>query len=400
METIKLDNGLSVVYVRTSRKYSVCLSVNVGHVNEPALGIANLFERTLLQQLNGIIPIFGGTMTAYTSGGDELDAIFEKMHHLFNKSLLTGEYIEKAKQLITEQTYDMAPMTMRRMKLAYKHIAFSADLVKTTEEYLNAVNSYTIEDIMEFANKYYTAKNLYLIVSGPEISELELKKLAEEYFGDIPSGRENPYIIGNIYTGGFDRIEVKEETTRLMVGWDITHLCINNSPATNVMMSMFLRCMERAYVDAGFKDVQVDFKVAGYYGLRTMRAYVSSSSHNAKELLNVLIETINRICEVEAPIHRLESSRNIAMTEKLDKYEKSDNRALETAWQIIGRGSMYDVANRINSIYKITAEDVMDIANEVFRRSRPSYIVASPEGDNEYYTLEYLMKAIKTDPGK
>jgi predicted Zn-dependent peptidase len=185
-----------------------------------------------------------------------------------------------------------------------------------------------------------------------------------------------------------------------MVGWDITHLCINNSPATNVMMSMFLRCMERAYVDAGFKDVQVDFKVAGYYGLRTMRAYVSSSSHNAKELLNVLIETINRICEVEAPIHRLESSRNIAMTEKLDKYEKSDNRALETAWQIIGRGSMYDVANRINSIYKITAEDVMDIANEVFRRSRPSYIVASPEGDNEYYTLEYLMKAIKTDPGK
>ncbi len=397
MDTFKLDNGMSVVYAGKSRKFSVCLSVNVGHVNEPKLGIANLFERTLLQQLNGIIPIFGGTMTAYTSGGNDLDAILQKIHHIFNQTFVTEEYVEKAKQLITEQTKEIAPMTMRRMKLAYKHIAFSADLVKTTEEYLNAVNSYTVEDVREFANNYYTAKNLYLIISGPELSEIELKYLAEEYFGNIPAGKTNPYIKGNIYTGGFEQIKVKEPITRIMIGWDISHLSINDSPATNVMMSMFLRCMEHAYVDAGFNDVQVDFKVAGYYGLRTMRAYVSSANQNAKELLDVLIETINRICENEAPEIRMESSRNIAMAEKLDKYEKSDDRALETAWQIIGRGSMYSVANRINSIYETTAEDVKDIANMVFRKSRPSYIVATPESNNEYHSLDYLMKAIKTE---
>ena len=65
--------------------------------------------------------------------------------------------------------------------------------------------------------------------------------------------------------------------------------------------------------------------------------------------------------------------------EKLDKFEKSDDRALETAWQMIGRGSMYDVANRIYSIYETTAEDVKDLAEKVFRGSYPTYIAALPK---------------------
>ncbi|MBQ2887095.1 MAG: hypothetical protein IJE43_25575, partial [Alphaproteobacteria bacterium] len=65
------------------------------------------------------------------------------------------------------------------------------------------------------------------------------------------------------------------------------------------------------------------------------------------------------------------------MVEKLDKYEKSDDKALEIAWQIIGRGSMYDTANRINSIYETTAHDVKVAARDVFRGSRPTYIVAT-----------------------
>jgi hypothetical protein len=90
----------------------------------------------------------------------------------------------------------------------------------------------------------------------------------------------------------------------------------------------------------------------------------------------------------------MERSRNEAMVEKLDKYEKSDDRALETAWQLIGRGSMYDVANRINSIFETRAEDVRDIARRIFRGSRPTYIVALPDGSS-YYTLDELMAALK-----
>ncbi|MBE6463612.1 MAG: insulinase family protein [Alphaproteobacteria bacterium] len=394
MEKFQLENGLSVMYAGLAKKFSVCVSINVGHVNEPKLGIANLFERTLLLQTCGIVPVFGGTMTAYTTGGDSLDEVLAKARKIFCDTVVTPEYLERAKELICAQTYDMAPMTMRRMKLAYKHVAFGADLVRPTEEYLGAINSYTVEDVREFANTYYTGSNIVLVVSGPNVSDLELEKLADEYFGDIPRGVEAPRAKSNIYTGGFDKIDVTNKTTRLMFGWDMSALSIDDSAATNVMMSMFLRRLERAYADKGYDDVQVDLKIAGYYGLRTIRAYVSSSTLNAKELTDIFVSAVNRISDTEASDRRMERSRNEAMVEKLDKYEKSDDRALETAWQLIGRGSMYDVANRINSIFETRAEDVRDIARRVFRGSRPTYIVALPDGSS-YYTLDELMAALK-----
>ena len=392
MEKFRLENGLSVMYAGLAKKFSVCVSINIGHVNEPALGIANLFERTLLLQTRGIIPVFGGTMTAFTTGGENLDEVLGKVRKIFSDTVVSTEYLERAKELIRTQTYDMAPMTMRRMKLAYKHIAFGAD-VRPTEEYLDAISSYSVDDVRIFANTYYTAKNIVLVVSGPDVSDLELQKLAEEYFGDIPEGVEIPRAKSNIYTGGFEKLDVSSNSTLLMFGWDMSGLSIDDSPATNVMMSMFLRRLERAYADAGYDDVQVDLKIAGYYGLRTMRAFVSSTSHGAKELTDVFTKAVNRIADTEASDRRMERSRNAAMVEKLDKYEKSDDRTLETAWQLIGRGTMYDVANRINLIFETRAEDVKDIACRVFRGSRPTYIVAAPKNAS-YYTLEEVMSAM------
>ena len=397
MEKIKLHNGMSVVYAGNAKSYHGCLSINVGHVNEPSLGIANLFERTLLLQTRGIVPVFGGTMTAYTTGGSDWEEVFSKLHQVLNQTVVNTSYVEEAKALIRQQTYDTAPMTMRRMKLAYKHTAFGDNLVKTTEEYLDSLMSYTTEDVRNFANTYYTGNNIVLVVAGPKITKKELKNLAEEFFGSVEAGQEIAPSKVNIYTGGFEKIEVKDFSSRVMFGWDMSDTSIDDSPIINVMMSMFLRRLERAFADLGLTNVQVDLKIAGYYGLRTIRAYISSPTLNARELTDVFVKALNRICDTVASDRRMERSRNAAMVEKLNKYDKSDDKALETAWQMIGRGNMYDVDIRINSIYETTAADVRDIAQKIFRGSRPTYIVAVPEGSNGYYTFEEFCKFIKWD---
>ena len=51
MKEFKLKNGMSVAYDERSQMKSVCLGVGVGHVNEPKLGIANLFEKMVLMQI-------------------------------------------------------------------------------------------------------------------------------------------------------------------------------------------------------------------------------------------------------------------------------------------------------------------------------------------------------------
>jgi len=284
-------------------------------------------------------------------------------------------------------------LTMRRMKLDYKHYAFGADLVKTTQEYVDAINSYSVDDVRNFANTYYTAKNVVLVVAGVKDNQANLKELVATYFGNIESGEALPRMKNNIYTGGAGCLDTNDNMTRLMFGWDLHDLSVYDGPVCNVLMSMFLRRLERAYAEAGYPDVSVELKVAGYYGLRTMRALVMSQSVDAKTLTDIFVKAVNRICDTYADDYRMERSRNAAMVEKLNKYDSSDDCALEVAWQMIGRGQMYGVADRISSIAETTAGDVKDLARRIFRGSRLTYIVAQTK-EKEAYSYADVMRAI------
>jgi hypothetical protein len=88
----------------------------------------------------------------------------------------------------------------------------------------------------------------------------------------------------------------------------------------------------------------------------------------------------------------MERSRNAAMTEKLDKYEKTDDAALEMAWQLVGRGNMYDISSRINSIWETSARDVEELAQGVFRQ-QPTYIIAADK-EADAYSYNELLEAI------
>lgn len=392
--SFRLENGLTVMNINRSKGFSGCLSINIGHVSEPSLGIAGLFEKTLLLQVSGVIPNFGGTMTAYTASSEgDLDKVMKSLSNIFNATKVTQAYVTRAQNWISEETRKNSLKPVRQMKLLYKHTAFGADLVRPTEEFLHKLNSYSTEEVRTFANTYYTAKNTVLVIAGPKSALPQIKDLAEKYFGNIPAGEKLPVKKGSFYTGGYGRIDVVDDDTSLMFGWDASGLTIDDSPAANVMMSMFLNRLEGAYLkEMPNAKVKVDFKIAGYYGIRTMRATVSSPTAGAKELADVFVNVVNRICDVPASDVAMESAKNWAMAEKLDKYEKSDNFALETAWQLIGRGSMYDTTNRITSIHEKTAEDVRDVATRMFRGSRVTYIVAADAEIADYSYREIMEK--------
>ena len=69
---------------------------------------------------------------------------------------------------------------------------------------------------------------------------------------------------------------------------------------------------------------------------------------------------------------------------------------------------MYDTSNRINSIYETTAHDVKVAARDVFRGSRPTYIVAvkadadvvSYQSLLEQIGIEHLLEEGDTEPVK
>ena len=83
----------------------------------------------------------------------------------------------------------------------------------------------------------------------------------------------------------------------------------------------------------------------------------------------------------------METSRNRAMSEKLFIFSQPQDGAVEIAWQLLGRGSMYDINERINATWQVSARDVQEIANDIF--SRPlTYVVYAKE---PFYSYEEVV---------
>ena len=394
MEKFQLNNAMNVVFAGYSTEYSVCLAVHVGHINEPKKGLAALFEKVLLLQLKGIIPVFCGTVTVYTAGNEDLEEALAIVAQIFNPDLITDEMVALAKEAIFKQTQEATALVMRRMKLLYKHTAFNNPNFIMPDDYLAVVNSYSAEDVRHFMQTYYTAANIDLVISGPRIPLADLKDAVGLYFKSLPQGETQPRFVGNIYTGGFTRMAVAGNTlTRLMFGWDVSRLTLEDSAVMNVMMSMFWKQVEQAFAKAGI-DAQVEFRIAGYYGARTVRLLVAAD-YDAQIMADIIMAEVNHICDTVASDELMVQSRNMAVNEKLDKYEKSDDAALEKIWQMIGRSASSDTSSRIEEIKDVDADAVQVLAQRVFRGSKPAVVLIA-DVEMPFYSLTEICEKLKT----
>ena len=377
MEKLKLNNGVTVVFAPAKERL-ICVSINVGHVNEPKLGIAALYENVLMKQVTRVQMIYGGNITSLFTpfAKDELEQVMAKIANLIKKPNLGDDLIAAAAYDIVRHTRDMAPLVERQMKLLYKHTAFRTgsgkEFVWDTDSYVRAVESYRQNDLREFADRYYTGKNMVIVISG-EVNKKQVKEWAEQYFGAISAGERNR-VKKHIYTGGYAQLSANGAFNQVMMGWDVTD--IKNSPAANVMMSMLAKRLERSFNEVELvggkkifrqSDARVEVKIAGYYGLRTLRISVVSAQLSTNEIIDVICKNIVRLTTTEASDRRMETSRQWALTEKLWLFSQPQPAAVEISWQFFGRNEdMYDINTRLNYIADMSAHEVMLVARDIF----------------------------------
>ena len=396
-----MNNGATVVLAECGiQGISASVTVNVGHVNEPKLGIAALFENVLKKQVPEVQAVYGGTITSFITGGDkgQLDVVLKKLSAIFKQPCLEEDVIQVAAEDIAEHTRDMAPLTKRQMKLLYKHTAFGKKRVLwDADSYIQAVESYTAEDLQEFADKYYTAKNMVVVVAGKNLDKDVVLAKAKQYFGDVKEG-ERQRVKNSFYTGGYNVLRPNGNYNQVMMGWDVTD--IKGSSSANVMMSMLAKRLERSFNEVevdGKKvsrpsDAEIEVKIAGYYGYRTLRISVKSSQFSTNEIIDLVVKNVVRLQNSLASERRMESSKNWAMTEKLWLFSQPQPAAVETAWQLFGRDNMYDINERIGHIWEVSEHEIQAISRDIFAGSPLTLVVATQE---PHYTYKEVQEKLK-----
>lgn len=390
MYQFKLDNGLTVVFAGSATEYSACISVNIGHISEPKYGIANLFEKTILMQLRGITLTLGGTMTAYLTKSPQVHVAIEKAMQIFNMNILTEKAVDNAKREIIRQSMGMS--TSSELKMLYRHTAFGIG-TEPQNSYLDTINSYTAEDVREFARQYYTAANTTVVIAGPNISKKKLRQMLQIYSSMLIAGTPCPKALENIYTGGFGKLICTGQTRGVILGYDIQDLTKDDIPTLNMLISMLEGKIRFSYSCANIADIEAEIKVVENYGWRTLRIQVLTKTSSVKKLTDTLIYVINQLCEKLPHYKWMESSRKAAEKETTGALTKKMDITIETNWQLIGRKIIEPMAPNSYSASGVSDKDVQALACKIFRNSRPTYVIGLGKA-KPYYLYSHVLNML------
>lgn len=385
MKKIVLSNGMKVVKTNNSKVYSLSITVGIGHLNEPKLGLAAVCEKVLAPQLNNALAIQGGTITSYLTGcpAEEFENLLKKVAAVLKNPNLSQELIDAAAEDVAQHTRDLAPLPERQWKLCYKHTAFgTSKLVWDLDAYIESVKSLKTEDLEALVDTYYTGRNIVIGVAC-DLPLAELKELMEKYFGSIPAGKKQKFEKLE-YTGGYTARPAVGDVQTIAIGWDVSSL--SNVAEANVLMSMLSGRLERDVAGTGAVR---EVKIAGYYGMRTLRiSIVAPADKDINDFIDIICKNVKRVTTTLASDRRMETSRQRAATEKLAKFSEPQDAAVEAAWQELGRNGMYDVDDRITATFLVSARNVKEIAQDIFSE-KPTIVVF---GENPYSEKEILAK--------
>ena len=412
-EKFTLDNGLRVLVHEDSYSPMACMNIlyDVGarDEREDKTGFAHLFEHLMFSGSENIpnydqpLQRVGGENNAFTSNditnyyitlpSNNLETAFwlesDRMKQLaFSQEGLEVQrnvVIEEFKQRYLNQPYGDVWLKLR--ELAYKVHPYKW---ATIGKEIKHIEEAKMEDVKAFFHQFYLPNNAIMAVTG-NVTLAEVKRLAQKWFSDIPSGEKN---LRNL------PMEPKQTSARLL---DVTA----DVPVDGVYIAF--HTVDRLHHDYQTIDLITDILSRGsssrlYRRLvkeqnlfSEVNAYVLGSiDHNllvveGKPLGTVSIETaeqalwteLHKLCQEEVPETELTKVKNktesTLMFAELSILDKAMNLSF---YELLGDADSYN--QEINKYLKITQKDIVRVSKETFTKENSSTLKyrAKKKGDD------------------
>ena len=213
--TYTLDNGMDVVVIEDHRAPAVVQMVwyKIGSADEPvgASGVAHFLEHLLFKttdtlesgEFSEIVAANGGSDNAFTSydytayfqriAADRLPLMMEMESNRMNNLRLTQADIETERNVVLEernQRTENNPGALAREQFnaaLYQNHRYGVPIIGWKHE----MEDLSLQDATDFYDLYYAPNNAVLIVAG-DVDPVEVKALAEQYYGVIPAEENLP----------------------------------------------------------------------------------------------------------------------------------------------------------------------------------------------------------------
>lgn len=408
IEELKSKNGIRIIIVPNENATSTTVSISAGigsDMEEREIsGLSHLAEHMMfkgtpkrpnpleiVQEFDNLGSFYNAfTSREYTtyfakSRPESLPKIFDLLADMYKNSSFNEKELTKEKGVVVEEIrmYNDQPDALANLllrQIAYGDTPEGRSIAGSIE----TVNSATPEVLKEFRDKYYCVENTVVVVSG-KFNKDEVVDLVEEKLGDLKSGGKIVHTreVFLDRTQNVKHHKKETEQTHVVLAFSSFKVGTDKDAKMTVLkyilgggLSSRLSILLREELGASYY-AYADNEALRNYGLFEIAAGIKTEMLGeamegiAKCLKNLKEELVEEV-EMSRTIESLSGKIAIAM-------ETTDSVANYVGARAMAEVELLTPQERIAEIRKVTKEDILKLANEIFIKENVKIAIVGPE---------------------
>ena len=400
-----LDNGIRLVTERIPSVRSVSIGVwlTVGSSNESKRtnGISHFIEHmmfkgtqkreavdiaTSLESVGGHLNAFTGReVTCYYAHilDEHLPTAVEILADILINSVFDPSEIEKEKKVIIEELNALEETPEERI-----HDLFVSDLFPDHPLGLSVIGSrenirrFKREDLFEYVHKHYTTDRMVVAAAGNVVHE-ELLGLVERYFRDLDRAGTSQKVVPTHPVHGHNIVEDGSIQAHICLGTQSYSyrdqrkfglLVLNTLLGSGMSSRLFQNVREKhglAYSIYSYIDF---FCHTGMFGV-----YVGTDQNKIDSSLDLINAELRRLTREPVPEAELERTKSQLKGNLMLGLESTSSRMNRLAKMEIYLNKYFTLDDTLTEIDRVTQDDVLNVANELFQEERLFTTVLKPK---------------------
>jgi len=404
---ITLKNGLRIMTIpmKGTQTVTVIIMVGVGsrYENEKEAGISHFIEHMLFKGtekrpntliISEELDSIGGEFNAFT--GKDKTAYYAKVDakhfekaldvvaDMYLNSKFEKEEIEREKGTIIQEISMYKDTPMRIVGDEFENLLYKKNnLGREITGFKESVASFERKDFIKFMNRFYLSSNTVVCVAG-KINEERVIAKVKEYFEAMQDGKKSVFRqIKEVQSKPEITIKHKKtDQTQLIVGVRAYH---QNHPdrfalgllatilGANMSSRLFIEVRERRGL-AYYVRTSVDmYQDCGYIATQA-----GVEHKNLKAALKTILEQYKKISLEKVTEKELQNAKDYIKGKSVMGFEASDEVAMFFVEQEVEKEKIMTLKNIFEKIDKVTTQDILRVANDVFRDVKLNLAVVGP----------------------
>lgn len=409
-----LDNGLRVVTSRMEHVHSASVTFLYGvgsrYETDEQAGISHLIEHMLFKgtenrpdpiMITTEIEEVGGVINAGTGREStnywikvpamHLERAFDVLSDLVLNPLLQQNELERERYVVIEEirgVHDTPDDLVHDLvdELVWDNQAVGRSILGTME----TVGRMAPDDMRHFLDRHYRPERLVIAAAG-NVDHNHVVELADRWFGDIPRG-EGDYCEPAVTRQTAPRVQLVNRTT------EQAHLCLGHPAISYNDDRRYTQAMIDCILSSGmssrlFQEIRerrgLVYAVFGYFRQYTDVGqgviYAGTDPQRVDETVNAILDELDKLRSDPVPETELRRNKELCKGQILMGLEDSRSVASWIGGQELTFGevlSPYEVMDRIEAVQ---AEDMLDLAREIFRDDLYNLVLIGPYQDSEHF---------------